>query len=407
MAMTNSPLEFLASQYGNVVKYDKDGNPSVFCKFPKMKSSDLDSSLPEHTHPAFIINGVEQDYILLGKYKGTCIDGTSSGTIYSLPNMPPAHSRNADQFLAQCRAFGGGASGMTVADRGFLLLLAQKNGWNPGGNSNYGHCYKNATPYELAKSVQAGDKRGWRGWLYECIQAHTTAAELAPDIAPLYWKPIKRIGGVEAYPDMHNSGKNDLVLTLNGSGPLDWYLDGTPGSMCDIVGNQFEQDYGYRIVEGELQILADNNAADAGADLSASSAAWRAILPNAANDGYTLVAPGTPGTLHWTWANGKITLDTVTPTFDNEYRGTSFKDLGVNSANLPFIPSVVRELGLFPTSGSTMKGYYYVQFTKDERYPRRGGSCYNGSYIGLGCEYSVDPRGFASWSYGVRLRSRA
>ena len=30
------------------------------------------------------------------------------------------------------------------------------------------------------------------------------------------------------------------------------YLDGTAGSVCDIVGNQFEQDYGYRIVDGEL-----------------------------------------------------------------------------------------------------------------------------------------------------------
>lgn len=404
MPMVNSPLEYLASQFGNVVKYDKDGNPSIFCKFHKMKSSDLDPSLPNHTHPAFIINGVEQDYILLGKYKGTCIDGTTSGTIHSLPNMPPAHSRTADQFLAQCRAFGGGASGMTVADRGFLLLLAQKNGWNPGGNSDYGHCYKDAVRYDLAKSVKAGDKRGWRGWLYECLIDHTTAAELEPDIAPLYWKKIKRIGGTEAYPTMHDEGRNNLILTLNGSGPLDWYLDGTPGSMCDVVGNQFEQDYGYRIVAGEIQILPDNNAADADSDLSASSAAWRAILPNAANDGYTLVAPGTPGTLHWTWQGGKITLDTVVPEFDNQYRRTNFKDLAVNAANLPFIPSIVRELGLFPTAGSTMKGYYYVHFTQEERFPRRGGDY--GSNIGLGYEFSSNPRHNTNRHCGVRLRSR-
>ena len=129
-AMNNSPLEFLARQYDNVVKYDAQGNPSIFVKFPKMKSKDLDSSLPDHTHPAFIVNGVEQDYILLGKYKAASLTGSGSdgGTLYSLPNMPPAHSCNADQFLSQLRAFGGGVSGMTVADRGFLLLLAQKNG---------------------------------------------------------------------------------------------------------------------------------------------------------------------------------------------------------------------------------------------------------------------------------------
>ena len=67
--MNNSPLEFLARQYDNVVKYDAQGNPSIFVKLPKMKSKELDSSLPDHTHPAFIVNGVEQDYILLGKYK--------------------------------------------------------------------------------------------------------------------------------------------------------------------------------------------------------------------------------------------------------------------------------------------------------------------------------------------------
>ena len=405
--MNNSPLEFLARQFGNVVKYDENGNPSIFVKFPKMKSSDLDASLPDHTHPAFIINGVEQDYILIGKYKATSLTGSSSdgGTLYSLPNMPPAHSRTADAFLTQMRSFGNGVSGTTVADRGFLLLLAQKMGWNPGGNSDYGHCYKDATRYELAKNVNIGDKRGFRGWLYECIKAHTTSVELYPDIAPLYWKKIKQIGGTEAYADMHDSGQNNLILTLNGSGPLDWYLDGTPASVCDIVGNQFEQDYGYRIVGNELQIMENNNAASPDADLSASSAAWKAILPNKSDDGYTLVAPGTAGTLHWTWANGKITLDTVAPEYDGQYRGTDFRSLGVNSTNLPYIPHIVRELGLFPTSGSSMKGYYYMQFINEERFPRRGGHYYSGGLVGLGYEDCYYPRGNASRYYGARPRS--
>lgn len=249
--MENSPLEFLARRYGNVVRYDTDGNPSVFCRFPKMKSSDLDPSLPEHTHPAFITNGDEQDFILLGKYKGTCVDATVTGTIHSLPNMPPAHSRTADQFLAQCRAFGGGCSGMTVADRGFILLLAQKYGWNPGGNSDYGHCWRDAYRYEFGKTVAAGAKTGWRGWLYECLIPHTTSAELTPDTAPAYWKPLRKIGGTEAYPDLHDKDQNNLTMTLNGSGPMDWYLDGTPAGLCDMTGNLYEQDYGYRIVAGD------------------------------------------------------------------------------------------------------------------------------------------------------------
>ena len=98
-------------------------------------------------------------------------------------------------------------------------------------------------------------------------------------------------------------------------------------------------------------------------------------------------------------------MDTVAPTFDNEYRGTNFKDLVANSTHLPYIPHIVRELGLFPTSGSTMKGYYYMQFAEAERFPRRGGNCNSGGYIGLGYENCNYPRSHASWSYGARPRS--
>lgn len=94
--MNNSPLEFLAKKYGNIVKYDSDGNVAgIFVKFPKMKSSDLVAGLPEHTHPAFIINGVEQDYILLGKYKAG-ENGASNDALVSLPNIMPARSLSAD-----------------------------------------------------------------------------------------------------------------------------------------------------------------------------------------------------------------------------------------------------------------------------------------------------------------------
>ena len=100
-------------------------------------------------------------------------------------------------------------------------------------------------------------------------------------------------------------------------------------------------------------------------------------------------------------------MDTAIPTYDNEYRGTYFKDLAVNSANLPHIPYIVRELGLFPTSGSTMKGYCYMQFTADERFPRRGGGYYDGGNVGLGYEDCSYPRSGAGRAYGARPRSLA
>lgn len=404
MNMENNPLIFLARRYGNEVRYDREGNPSVFCRFPKMKSIDLDPSLPAHTHPAFIINGEEQEEILLGTYMGTCVEESLTGTIVSLPNMPPVHSRTSDQLLKQCRSFGWGASGMTAADRGFLLLLAQKNGWRPGGNSDFGHCWKDAYRYETGKAVQKGTRVGWRGWLYECLISHTTTAELSPDRACGHWKRLRRIGGAEAYPELRDES-GSCLLTLNGTGPMDWQLGGRPGGMCDVAGNLWEMDFGYRTVDGEIQVLPDNDAADADADLSADSSAWRAIVPNAGDDGYRLVQPGTAGTLHWTWANGKITLDTAAPENDGVTRWTKFKELAVNAANVPYVPCILRELGLFPTEGSTVDGICGFA-PGGERMALRGGSCESGSNMGLGAEICVLGRDDTNRYCGGRLRTR-
>lgn len=403
--MNNSPLEFLAKKYGNIVKYDADGNVAgIFVKFPKMKSSDLVAGLPEHTHPAFIINGVEQDYILLGKYKAG-ENGVSNGALVSLPNINPVRSLGADQCLTRMKMAGPGITGMTCADYGFIKLLAQKHGWVPKGNTAWGQSHKDGTAWETGKSVAIGEELDYEGYVYKCLIAHTTSAELKPDISPTYWGRGKYIGGVSA-DNAQDATHLTGYRTLNGTGPLDWYLGSDPGNLSDIIGSSLEQQYGYRIVNCELQILENNNAADPTADLSPSSVAWKAILPNQSNDGYTLVAPGTAGTLHWTWANGKITLDTVAPTFDNEGHGTKFNDFAVNTANVPFVPSIVKELGLFPTGAADKtEGYCYMKMQAEEGFPRRGGHFRNGSQAGLGFVVSDSVRGSPFGGFGCRPRS--
>ena len=175
---------------------------------------------------------------------------------------------------------------------------------------------------------------------------------------------------------------------------------------ADIQGNAFEQVYGVRLVNCEIQILADNNAADPDADLSASSSAWRAIKPHANDNGFDLVAPGTSGTVHYTWANSKITLDTVAPTFDNQNRGTNFKDIAVNTTNLPYVPYILQELGLAPLPGTTVDGYFYITFTAEERVARRGGVYSNTSSAGVACLAFSYARSSSYVTYGARPRSR-
>ena len=402
--MQNSPLEFLAEQMGNVVKYDQNGNPSIFVPFPKMNSKDLDSSLPDRTHPAFIVNGQTVDRILIGKYMASEL--TPGGTLYSLPNMPPIHSLGADQLDQRIRMFPGACS-MTIAMHGLILLLAKKNGWTPKGNTYLSVDHRDGTPWDTAQNYTLGTKRVLYGWEYECITAHTSAAELKPDIAPKYWKRKKFIGGVTV-PGQRGSGSGRGWLTLTGTGPASWNLDGTIASINDPIGNTMENMPGFRVFDGELQIFENNNAAHPDADNTASSGAWKAILPSSVNNSHTLVAPGTAGTLKWNkngTGNAAPQLDTqiATRCAGDEYMTAPFKDLTANAARVPYVPAILQELGIFPIASDTTEGRVYYRNNEGTEYlPRRGGGYGDTSSAGLGYVSASSARGLASVGCGAR-----
>ncbi|MBQ8708533.1 MAG: hypothetical protein IJ523_10640 [Succinivibrionaceae bacterium] len=405
--MNNSPLELLAERYDNKVLYDGDGNPSIFVKRNKVKSNFFDASLPDHTHPAFIVNGTEDDYELYGKYKASELK--PNGTLYSLPNMPPRVTLGHDPFRTRMNSFGGNVTGMTIADHGLLLLEAHKYGYVPKGNNSYGVDYRDGSRYELNKAVTVGTKRVFRGWEYECLIAHTTSAELLPSETPTHWKKGKHIGGEPVKEQYKADNAYNGYNTLTGSGPSSWYLNNDVGDMADPQGNCTEQVYGFRLVNLEIQIIPDNNAADPACDTTANSAAWKAILPHQSDDGYDLVEPGTAGTVHYAWMNGKVTLTARTlddEEFDGQQRNTPFKDMAVDSATMPYVPYILKELGLAPIAGTTVQGNFYIQMTKDERVGRRSGSCNNTSYAGMAYLHCNAPRSHAYAYYGGRPRSR-
>ena len=397
----NDNLEAFAAEHGWIVKYAADGTPSFFKPVYKCNSSDLDPSLPNHTHPAFIINGQEVDRRLIAVFKGSELNGA----IHSLPNMPPKVNAGADALLASIKAAGPGFGPKTVADSGLLLLLARKQGITVvKGNNSYGADYRDGTKWDKNQSVTVGAIRIFQGVAYTCLQNHTTSWALRPDVASAYWKKGKRVGGVPVQSQINESNPNGLN-TMTGSGPASWRFGGDPDSWDDLTGNCNEQDYGYRIVGNELQILENNNAASPDADLSASSLAWKAILPNQDDNGHTLVAPGTAGTLKWNWLNNKITLDTETDLTINADKNTAFSNLAVNTEHVPFVPAILQELGLFPISGDTTQGTVYVHFsntTTDERFPRRGGGYDSTSSAGLAFVHSHGARGHSGPYYGAR-----
>ena len=402
--MNSSPLELLAKKYENVVKYDDSGNVAgIFVKFPKMKSSDLVAGLPNHTHPAFIINGEEQDYILLGKHKASD-NGVTNGPFLSLPNMWPRDSASADYALGKMRAAGPGISGMTVADYGFIKLLAQKNGWAPKGNTAWGQSHKDATAWTNSGNITANARRAYAGYLYKALQSHTSSSNTRPDIAPTYWEKLGQIGGINN-DRPNNTSHGTGYHTLNGSGPLEWYLGCDPGNMADLIGSCNEAVYGYRLYDSELQILPDNDAADPEADLSAESEAWKAILPNANDTGHTLVAPGTAGTLHWNWTGSAIQLDTQCDYLTIGQKSQAFNTLTAHSTRLPYVPAIVKELGLFPTDqNDATEGYFDMTFWDMEAFFWKGGMCEDDTHAGLG-QFYIDDRGNFGTRLGYRPRS--
>ena len=403
--MIETSLELMARRHGNKVLYDAKGNPSVFVPFYQMQSSFLDASLPGHAHPAFTTGGTLYDRILLGQYMASELE--NNGTLYSLPGRAPRVNLGMDPFLTRMQAFRYGVSGMTIADHGLILLMCHKFGWNPHGNNNYGHDYRDGTRWETGKSITVGLKRVQFGWEYTALKAHTSDLTNQPYNSPEYWEKGKQVGGVMVESQISESNYSGLN-TITGSGPRSWCLGNDLGSLNDVVGNASEQVYGVRLVNLEIQIIPDNDAAAPGADLSATSTLWKAILPNSTDDGYTLVEPGTPGTVHYAWLNNKVTLVAralADEEFTGEYKNTQLKDVAVDSTTLPYVPYILKELGLAPITGMTVPGVIYIQLTKDERVARRGGHYLNPSNAGPASLDFGNHRSYAYAPYGGRPRS--
>ena len=225
-------IEAFAAEQGWVVKYSSDGTPNFFYPIYKCKSSDLDPSLPDHTHPAFIVNGAEIDRRLIAVYKGSSI--VSGGAIHSLPMMAPAVSAGADALLSRIKQTGAGFGPKTVADSGLLLLLARKNDWVPHGNNAWSCDYRDVAAWDINANMTVGTKRGYHGYIWECISAHTSALENRPDISPKLWKRGKRVGGVPVASQIGSATSDEKYRgynTLTGSGPASWRLDGTPSGI--------------------------------------------------------------------------------------------------------------------------------------------------------------------------------
>ena len=328
--LSNLALKALAPN--NEILYDDKGLPSIMVKIPKMTYAQLGLGSSNAIHPAFIVNGQEVDAIYISKYQNIVVDGRA----YSLPGEEPKHTINFDTAAKACTDKGVGWHLMTRAEWAALALWCKNNGTMPKGNNNYGK--------DTSESV------------YKAI-------------------PMAR------------DGSNNITRVATGSGPLAWSHDGTPSGIWDLNGNVNEWVGGIRLVKGELQILANNNAADKDKSQAANSAQWMAIK---ASDG-TLITPDGSGTTTgsvrldyvssaWKWIEGTISSQS------DSSRNCTFESVSADAALGADTVLLLQALGLLKydnTVGAYGGDYFYANNGADERSFDCGGTWSSGANAGV------------------------
>ena len=351
--MANFDLSNLALQSvcpGNVLLYDDKNMPSVMVKIPKMTLADLGLGESTATHPAFIINGQEVEAIYISKYQNI----VQNGRAYSLPGQDPKTGVNLDNSAKYCTDKGEGWHLMTRAEWALIALWCKQNGFLPWGNNNYG--------------------KDSRETVYKAI-------------------PTSR----------GSDGKVNRVAT--GTGPLEWSHDKSPSGIWDLNGNVSEWIGGLRTVFGEVQILANNNAADATHSQSVTSTEWMAID---ATSGELITPNGTgttPNSIKMDTVSGKLTYSVTITTQVNDYKSCIFGNVTCDATISDAAKNTLYALALLPydsTSANYEGDYIYYNNGAEERSFYCGGNYSSGTSSGVFYASGSSPRSNSSGIIGFR-----
>ena len=327
-----------ASMGLNTVLFDAANRPSVYSVYKPDEKAQMAwlsnggtlFGYSDKIHPMFMVDGNVVE-ILIGKYQAGRISGTNYAV--SLRGLDPANTITLDAAMSACAAKGTGHHCMTNAEWAYLTLRAMREGFQPRGNDNYGVSYQDSTEKGVASYV-------------------------------------------------YSSAPRQIGRCRTGMGPLSWNIDGTPFSPADMRGNVSEWITGRRINEGEIQVLADNNAANSANSQALASTLWKAFL----QDG-SLVAPLTADTLKWDFISApansgayQLNIAIEQPNPSAYYGSKSFATLAAKAGVA--IPDILKHLLIMPCTSAPL-GTQYMN-NVGERFGHAGGYWSHTSSAGLG-----------------------
>jgi hypothetical protein len=345
----------------NTILTDDIGMPSVMVRIPKFRWCEVIEGGEDKTCSAFIVGGAEVDCIYISKY----LNVIEKGRAYSLPGREPAHTLTIQEAREACMKKGLGWHLLSNAEWMAIAHWSRKNGTLPHGNNSFGKDF---------------------------FHIHEHGVNAATDALPD--TPIER--------------------TLTGSGPSAWTHDHSDAGITDLNGNLWDHVSGLRIVDGEIQIIPDNDSA-LNVDEGETSPFWKAL-----DTGGNLVMPGSPDTYKYdgvqqgnaeekiSTVNGGVRLSTIVnnPQYNGKAANADFSYVCMNFQRMGLEQGIkahilLQELGLFPLPGEHRNERLFIR-NYGERLPSRGGSWFDNAYAGLFELYIRDSRSYKYPDLGFR-----
>jgi hypothetical protein len=270
------------------VLYNAKGHPGYYVRIPAFNLEDIDADLGSGLCPAFIVNGTQKSELLYGMYPAALKDGCG----LPLPGVDPATGVDYDQAQAYCRANGPGFHLSTMHEWAAVKMWCMKNGFQPRGNTNYGGHHD---------------------------QKHETG--------------VRQDGGAPGV-------ASGTARTMTGSGPMSWRHDNSPFGVADLVGNVWEWQGLFKIVDGRIYTTPDNGFDTLEADWAPQDAYFDSTV---AGDESSSGDIGDP-----------ILSDTIAhyagPTGSDEHLAytwlTSWLDVTLKAGYTP--PDIIKQLGISP-----------------------------------------------------------